>query len=65
MSLIGMLSSDCLFSGKLSALYWLPKVHKRTYKSRFIAKFSSCTTIQLSIILTFCLTANKNDVIKW
>ena len=42
---------------KLHTLYWLPKLHKRPYKSRFIASFSSCTTIELSIILTSCLGA--------
>ena len=29
---------------KLSTLYWLPKLHKRPYKSRFIANSSLCTT---------------------
>ena len=29
---------------KLPTLYWLPKLHKRPYKSRFIANTSSCTT---------------------
>ena len=31
---------------------------------RFIANSSSCTTTELSIILTSCLTAIKNHVIK-
>ena len=44
---------------KLPALYGLPKLHKRPYKSRFIAMSSSCTTTGLSIILTSCLTAIK------
>ena len=34
---------------KLPALYWLPKLHKLSYKSRFIANSSSCTTTELSI----------------
>ena len=34
---------------KLPTLYWIPKLHKRPYKSRFIANFSSYTTIELSI----------------
>ena len=42
-------------------LNWLPK---RPYKSRFIANSSSCTTTELSIILTSCLTAIKH-VIKY
>ena len=45
---------------KLPTIYWLPKLHKRRpYKSRFIANFSSCTTTELSILLTSCLTAIK------
>ena len=49
---------------KLPAVYWLPKLHKRPYKSYFIADSSSCnTTTELSIILTSCLSAIKNHVI--
>ena len=48
-----------------SKLYWLPKLHKRPYKSRFIANSSACTTTELSILLTSCLTAIKNHVIKY
>ena len=51
--------------GKLPTLYWLPKLHKRPYKSRFIANSSACTTTELSILLTSCLTAIKNHVIKY
>ena len=50
---------------KLPTLYWLPKLHKRPYKSRFIANSSTCTTTELSILLTSCLTAIKNHVIKY
>ena len=32
---------------KLPTLYWLPKLHKQPYKSRFIANSSSCTTTEL------------------
>ena len=49
---------------KLPTLYWLSKLHKRPYKLRFIANSSSCTTTELSILLTSCLTAIKNHVIK-
>ena len=49
---------------KLSTLYWVPKLHI-TYKSRFIANSSACTTTELSILLTSCLTAIKNHVIKY
>ena len=47
---------------KLPTLYWLTKLHKRPYKSRFIANSSLCTTTELSILLTSCLTAFKNHV---
>ena len=40
---------------KLPTLYWLPKLHKRPYSSRFIANSSACTTTELSILLTYCL----------
>ena len=44
----------------LPTLYWLPKLHKRPYKARFIANSSSCTTTVLSKLLTAYLTALKN-----
>ena len=50
---------------KLPTLYWLPKLHKRPYKSRFIANSSACSTTEFSILLTSCLTAIKNHVIKY
>ena len=50
---------------KLPTLYWLPKLHKRPYKSRFIANSSACTTTELSMFLTSCLTAIKTHVIKY
>ena len=34
---------------KLPTLYCLPKLHKRPYKSRFIAYSSACTTTESSI----------------
>ena len=42
-----------------------PKLHKRPYKARFIANSSSCTTTELSKLLTSCLTAVKNHVIRY
>ena len=39
--------------------------HKRPYKARFIANSSSCTTTELSKLLTSCLTAVKNHVIRY
>ena len=50
---------------KVPTLYWLPKLHKKTYKARFIANSSSCTTTELSKLLTSCLTAVKRHVIKY
>ena len=50
---------------RLPMMYWLPKLHKRPYKARFIANSSSCTTIELSKLLTSCLTAITAKVIKY
>ena len=50
---------------KLPTLYWLPKLHKRPYKSRFVVISSSCTTTELSRLLTSCLIAVKNHLIKY
>ena len=44
---------------KLPTLHWLPKLHKRPYKSRFIANSRSWTTTELSVLLTSCLTPIK------
>ena len=46
--------------GKVPTLYCLLKLHKKPYKARFIANSSSCTTTELSKLLTSCLTAVKN-----
>ena len=43
-------------------IYWLPKLHKRLYKSRFIANPSACTTTKLSLLLIVCLTAIKKTM---
>ena len=50
--------------GRLPMLYWLPNLHYRPYKSRFIVNFSLCTTTELSILSIFCLTVIRNSVIK-
>ena len=51
---------------KLPTMYWLPKLHKRPYiKARFIASSSSCTTAELSKLLTSCFTAVKTLVIRY
>ena len=38
---------------KLPTLHWLPKLHKRPYKLRFIANSSTCTTTELSYSFDF------------
>ena len=50
---------------KVPTLYWLPNSIKTLYKSRFIANSYSCTTTELSKLLTACLTAIKNHVMKY
>ena len=42
---------------KVPTSYWLPKLHEKPYKARFIANSSSCTTTKLSKLLIVCLTA--------
>ena len=34
---------------------WIPKLHQKPYKARFIAGSSSCTTTRLSKLITECL----------
>ena len=41
---------------ELPSLYWLPKMHKDPYGSRFIAASNKCTTKPLSGLLTSCLS---------
>ena len=50
---------------RLPTMYWLPKLHKRPYKARFIANYSSCTTTELLKLLTSCITAIKTRVINY
>ena len=45
--------------GRLPTFYWLPKLHKQSYKAQFIANSSSCTTTELSKLLTSCLNIIK------
>ena len=42
---------------RLPTMYLLPKLHKGQYKAWFIANSSSRTTIEISQLLTSCLTA--------
>ena len=50
---------------KLPTLYWLPKLNKRPYKLRLIANSSACTTTELSVVLTSCLTVIKIMLLKF
>ena len=50
---------------RLPTFYWLHKLHKQPYNFPFIANSSSCTTTELSKLLTSCLTTIKNLVIKY
>ena len=50
---------------RVPTLFWLPKFHKKPCKARLIANSSSCTTAELSKLLTSCLTAVKKHVVKY
>ena len=50
---------------ELPTFYWLPKLHKRPYKSRFISNSSQCSTTILSKHITSALTAVKDHVMKY
>ena len=49
----------------LPTMYWLPKLHYRPHKARFIANSRSYTTTYLSKLLTSCLTAAKYHAIRY
>ena len=49
---------------KLPTMYWLPKLHKRPYKARFIANSSSCTTTQLRNFQNYLLLASLLSKLK-
>ena len=38
----------CDKQNRLATLYWISKLHKKPYKDRFIANYSSCTTTNIS-----------------
>ena len=50
---------------ELPTFHWLPKLHKRPYKSRFISNSSHCSTTILSKHITSTLTAVKDHVMKY
>ena len=49
----------------LSYLYWTPMLHKSTYKHRFIAGSSKCTTKDLLCLLTKVLSTMKNGLVRY
>ena len=49
----------------LPYIYWIPKMHKNTYKHRFIAGSAKCSTKPLSILLTKLLTHIKQGLQKY
>ena len=59
--------SVCVNEGqdKLPTMYWLPKLHNRPYKARFIANSSSCATTELSKLFTSCLNTIKSHVKRY
>ena len=50
---------------KMPQMYWIPKLHKKPYKARFIAGSSSCTTTRLSKLITSCLKLVKSHCISY
>ena len=50
---------------ELRTFYWLPKLHKNPFKSRFMSNSSNCSTTILSKHITSALTAVKDHVIKY
>ena len=49
----------------LPKLYWIPKLHKNSYKQRYIAGSAKCSTKPLSQIVTRILTAVKEGLQKY
>ena len=50
---------------KVPTMYWLPKLHKKPFKFRFISASSKCTTTKISVLLTSALTTIKELIIKY
>jgi len=49
-------------TGYTVTLYWIPKLHKCSYKQRYIAGSAKCSTKPLSKLLTFILSAVKTGL---
>ena len=50
---------------ELPTFYWLQKLHKNPFKSRFISNSSHCSTTILSKRITSALTVVKDHYIKY
>ena len=50
---------------KLPQMYWIPKLHKKPYKARFIAGSSSYTTTRLFKLITSCFKLVKSHCISY
>ena len=50
---------------EMPTFYWLPKLHKNSFISRFISNSSHCSTTILSKHITPALTAVKDHIIKY
>ena len=46
-------------------MYWLPKLHKKPFKFRFISASSKCTTTKISVLLTTALSKFKELIINY
>ena len=42
---------------QLPCMYWLPKMHKDPFGSRFIGASNKCTTKPISALITSCLNS--------
>ena len=49
----------------LPLIFWIPKLHKNPYKSRFIAGATNCSTKQLSVEVTLCLITIRKHFHKY
>ena len=50
---------------KLPTMYWIPKLHKNPYTSRFISASSKCSLTHISKVLSLTLTTLKEFIIQY
>ena len=50
---------------KVPTMYWLPKLHKKPFKFRFISASSKCTTTKISVLLTSALSKFKEIIVNY